>query len=81
MLQEDTCKKPISRFFSARPIGRIKATMDCGFTVRAAVLDHDAAIVQVISVTKRRIEVTPDCFHCVHQILRGMPRDWQQRKT
>jgi len=54
--------------------------MDSGVTSRAAVLDHDAAIVQVISVTKCRIEFTPDCFHCGHQILRGMASDGSKEK-
>jgi hypothetical protein len=55
--------------------------MDFGVMNRSAVLDHNAATAQVISVTKYRTVVTPDCFHYRHQILRGMASDWQQRKT
>jgi hypothetical protein len=55
--------------------------MDFDVTSCAAVLDHDTAIVQVVSITNCRIEITPDCFHCGHQILSGIANDWQQRKT
>jgi hypothetical protein len=55
--------------------------MDFDVMSCTAVLDHDAIIVHVVNITKCRIEITPDCFHCGHQILSGMASDWQQRKT
>ena len=54
--------------------------MDFGVTIPSAVINHYTETVQIISLTNYRIEVTPDGFHCGHQILSGMASDWQQRK-